>query len=178
MSDVPVWIQVLQGLSTPAIALGGGLVAYRQWRIAHTKILLDLFDKRLGAYNDIIGAMRPVFRDGTIDSYKDFIAFRRSIDSAYFLFGDEVRVVLNELILVGSTMVTASSILKDPGSPQYSLWVDKNHAAFERLMKIADDLPDLMDDYLGFADKRIPTFSRRLKDRNKIRLSYADEKQR
>lgn len=37
------------------------VIAYRQWRVAHEKLILDLFDKRFSIYNDASDAVRTYF---------------------------------------------------------------------------------------------------------------------
>jgi hypothetical protein len=178
VSDIPLWLQVISAVATPVIAGLVGFIAWRQWRTAHTKILLDLFDRRLAAYEGLIDALRPAHRDGTIKSFDDFMKLRRAIDAAHFLFGDDVRVILKELVKIGAVMNTASGVMKNPGSQDYAQWSENNHKALLRLIEINDELPVLMENYLTFADKKLPTIWRRLSDKNKIRLSYADEKQK
>ncbi|MER8838471.1 hypothetical protein NKH86_06875 [Mesorhizobium sp. M0913] len=50
MTNLPLWAQILQALLTPVIALAVGFIAYRQWRTAHSRLVLDLFEKRLAVY--------------------------------------------------------------------------------------------------------------------------------
>lgn len=154
------------------------LVTFMQWRTAHTKVLLDLFEKRNAAYNGVVDSMRPVFRDGTLHEMKDFWALRRAIDDAFFLFGDDVRVLLRELIGLGATLSSASGVMKNTGNADYHEWVAKNHDALTRFEEISNELAKLMEDYLGFSERRLPTLRSYLAKRNTIRLSYADEKQK
>lgn len=154
------------------------LVTFMQWRTAHTKVLLDLFEKRSEAYNGVVDSMRPAFRDGGLHDMRDFWALRRSIDAAFFLFGDDVRALLKELIGVGATLSTASGVMKNSGNPEYQVWVDRNHQAIIRLEEISNEMAKLMENYLGFSERRLPTVGAYLAKRNKIRLSYADEKQK
>lgn len=176
MSAVPDWLQVAQATATPVIAGIVGFIAWRQWKTAHTKMLFDLFEKRIEAYNALFDAMRPAFRDGTINDFGDFIQLRHAIDAAHFLFGDDVRKLLRELVSIGATMNTASNVMKDSQSPQRSEWVERNHKAMLRLIEISDELPNVMEDYLAFSEKR-SSVRRWVQKRNKIRLSYADEYQ-
>lgn len=154
------------------------VVTFMQWRTAHTRILLDLFDKRSVAYNGVVDSMRPAFRDGTLQDMKDFWALRKSIDDAFFLFGDDVRVLLKELVRVGATLSTASGVMKNPENPEYHVWVDRNHQAIIRLEEISNEMAKLMEEYLGFSERRLPSLGAYLAKRNNIRLSYADEKQK
>lgn len=42
---------------TAFIAAVVALIAFLQWRTAHDKVLLDLFDKRFAAYEDLLIAI-------------------------------------------------------------------------------------------------------------------------
>jgi hypothetical protein len=61
MSNVPIWIQYLQALSTPAIALLAATIGVLQWRTAHQRAVLDLFDRRMENYDALNAAMQPRF---------------------------------------------------------------------------------------------------------------------
>lgn len=50
MADTCTLVTGLNALLTPVIACAVGYIAYRQWRTAHNKLRLDLFDKRLQVY--------------------------------------------------------------------------------------------------------------------------------
>ena len=42
-----MWVQYLQALSTPAIALLAVVIGVIQWRTAHQRAVFDLFDRRM-----------------------------------------------------------------------------------------------------------------------------------
>ena len=48
---VPLWIQILSALLTPVIGVATIFIARQQWRTAHSKYRLYLFEKRLALYN-------------------------------------------------------------------------------------------------------------------------------
>ena len=54
MANTPTWIIVLQALLTPTIAAVAGLVAFLQWRTAHQKVILDLFDRCLRKFKSVL----------------------------------------------------------------------------------------------------------------------------
>src|SRR5882762_5356037 len=54
------WTTVLAALLTPTIAIFGTIIAYRQWRIAQSKLKLDRFDRRFAVYDaarSVIGSV-------------------------------------------------------------------------------------------------------------------------
>ena len=50
MNTDPHWTTYLAALLVPTIAILGAFIAYRQWRLAQSKLKLDLFDRRLSVY--------------------------------------------------------------------------------------------------------------------------------
>lgn len=64
-TQLPYSLQVLQALSTPMIALLAAVIGVMQWRTAHQRAVLDLFQKRWEAYTEIRNAMGEVMREGT-----------------------------------------------------------------------------------------------------------------
>ncbi|MHA6641370.1 hypothetical protein [Mesorhizobium sp. A623] len=114
-------ISLLAPLAAAAVTLLVGivvaLIAYRQWRVAHEKLILDLFDKRFAVYSDAREAVRgywaPIrFDPSSIAKRLDpstYGARMQRIETlhdvgrrAQFLFGDEVaariKVVRDALI--------------------------------------------------------------------------------
>jgi len=64
MPNVPTWIQYLQALSTPAIALLAVTIGVLQWRTAHQRAVLDLFDRRMENYDALNAAIFEILREG------------------------------------------------------------------------------------------------------------------
>ena len=96
MSGLPTWIQYLQALAVPAIALLAVVIAIAQWRTAHQRAVLDLFERRMTAYSAIRESVAEVVRHGSV-SDTNLLAFLRATDQAEFLFGREVKAYLNSL---------------------------------------------------------------------------------
>ena len=64
MTPDPHWTTLLSALLTPAVAVFGIFIAYRQWRLAQEKLKLDLFDKRFEVYEAARELNRPGFGGG------------------------------------------------------------------------------------------------------------------
>lgn len=95
MSSLPAWIQYLQALATPAIALLAIVIGMIQWRTAHQRAVLDLFDRRMGTYEALNAAISMIMRDGRA-TVEVLAAFDRAFVKAPFLFGEEVTDFLEE----------------------------------------------------------------------------------
>jgi len=103
MSD-PHWTTYVQILGTPIIAIiAGGIasaIAYRQWQTAKAKVALDLFDKRLEAYEAVADAVHEIIQvgPGNID-VRITRRYAAGLSKAKFLFGPEVYKFLDEIWL-------------------------------------------------------------------------------
>jgi hypothetical protein len=110
----PPWVQVASALgpvftasATLIVGVVVAFIAYRQWRVAHEKLLLDLFDKRFAVYTEATTAVRdffkapppePLFGTRPVTGLSDqhmaqtaCIAILHDVGRrARFLFGDEV----------------------------------------------------------------------------------------
>jgi hypothetical protein len=93
---MPLWVQYSQALATPAIALLAIVVAVLQWRTAHQKVVLDLFERRMKVYSEIRAVIASIVSSGKLPNEKHF-EFMRAIDGAKFLFGRKVNDYLSEL---------------------------------------------------------------------------------
>ena len=94
---LPVWAQWIQALGpvaislvTVIIAVAVGVIAYRQWKTAREKLVLDLFERRFTLYVAAKVGVDQVLRDGSArdnDGIRNIAVVR---SEAIFLFGDEV----------------------------------------------------------------------------------------
>ncbi|MER8556514.1 hypothetical protein NKH37_30885 [Mesorhizobium sp. M1217] len=96
MTNWPQWAQILQALLTPVIALAVGFIAYRQWRTAHSRLVLDLFEKRLAVYEQTRKAVSFVNTHGRTSREAEFDLLG-AMNSAEFLFGQDVRDYLDKM---------------------------------------------------------------------------------
>lgn len=96
-NQLPVWVQYIQALGTPIlVALIGALIAYRQTRIAHNKLLLDLFDKRWKIYEAATSFVADALTAQPFSPEKVF-QFRGDTHGARWLLSPSVATYLGEL---------------------------------------------------------------------------------
>jgi hypothetical protein len=63
---LPTWYLILQLLFTLAIGVGGGAIAFAQWRTAQRKVVLDLFERRMKVFDALAGAIiKPMIEDAS-----------------------------------------------------------------------------------------------------------------
>ncbi|WP_182851873.1 hypothetical protein [Metapseudomonas otitidis] len=79
------FLTIFSGLLTPIIAALGITIAYRQWRTAHDKLRLDLFEKRLEVYDAIDLFVRKSALKHT-DKEELAIVFFEAMKKARWLF--------------------------------------------------------------------------------------------
>lgn len=185
MSSVPLWIQVLQALLTPAIAVAVGTIAFLQWRTAHHKVVLDLFEKRIAIYDEVIASIFEYSRNdidpALID--RDDPLFHHSLERlgkvqsrAQFLFGlDVVKFIEGiraDLIL---HHYLSRKLLDGPEREEVRAQLEDID---DRLGDIADELAWACMPYMTMGSRIVRTPAQWLAERNRVRLSYSDEKQR
>jgi hypothetical protein len=83
-------MQALQALAVPAIALLAAVIAVFQWRTAHYKVVIDLFDRRMTIYADCCKVLETIIISPNTTTDQDCLKFKVASANAEFLFGDEV----------------------------------------------------------------------------------------
>ncbi|EJB07523.1 hypothetical protein Rleg9DRAFT_6537 [Rhizobium leguminosarum bv. trifolii WSM597] len=177
MSNVPAWIQVLQALLTPAIAIAVGVIGFLQWRTAHQKVVLDLFERRAKLFEDTIEAVESYFSryDEHVGS-ETILRLYRTQTKAQFLFGPEIVDLLET--------IRGDVIRHDMLSRRYDrLRLDPDQlqeyaALATRINSNVDKLAPACVPYMKMDQRQLRTTSEWFAERNGIRLSYADDKQR
>jgi hypothetical protein len=94
-NQIPMWALYLQALSAPVIALLAAVIGVIQWRTAHQRAVLDLFDRRMQNYDALNAAVAEIMREGNA-ALKALVPFSQAAARARFLFGGEVTAYLEE----------------------------------------------------------------------------------
>jgi hypothetical protein len=142
----------------PIIAVFAALIAYLQWVTAHQKIVLELFDKRLGAFQEIQAALIPVMRNRAV-TQEDFFTFAQAVERCRFLFGDDVHQYVAELRKKMSFMsVYTDETIDQRTEPERA----------KLIVKKSDHLNDLAD----FEKDGVPLFAPYLKLDQKMRYFW------
>jgi len=81
--------QLSSALLTPLIAIMVAYIAYRQWRTAHDKFMLDMFDRRLAIHAAARDLIASVVTSGRVDSCR-LISFADGTRPARWLLDPEV----------------------------------------------------------------------------------------
>ncbi|MCL7999442.1 hypothetical protein M8994_14425 [Brucella sp. 21LCYQ03] len=180
MSTVPTTIVVLQALLTPAIAAGVGVIGYLQWRTAHQKVMLDLFDRRFTVIKEVEGAVNDAL--AIADDISGIEASRRimrACSDSIYLFGSEVAHLIIEM---DDDVTKYTRAVRRMNSAHHS--VEEREAAAVQESELSSILIEKCATlkarcipYLHMPQKRVRTPRELFQDLNEKRLSYADEKQ-
>lgn len=153
--NIPACIQILQALLTPAIALAVGIIAFLQWRTAHQKVVLDLFDRRWKAAEAIKHSLGPIFRDGRVRRTDDAVTIYNAMRDARFLFGNDVNALLARYKNVVGQIGVGSAYMDSPSNPQYQEGVRLLHDNLVQLGKFHDEFDALCARYMGMDQKLV-----------------------
>jgi hypothetical protein len=174
MNQLPIWAQWGQLTITGGIAVFAAFIAYRQWRTAHQRVVLDLFERRMTIYDDVRSVIGEIMRDGTADN-KLFFRYGQATDRLGLLFGDEVvaysdktRERINRLVM-HETMIRAH--LGGSPVPNYANHVDQSAKLFAELMKFYDEFSALVMPYVRMTQRQVRWSWRRPKRRSRIDIA-------
>jgi hypothetical protein len=92
----PFWLTLLSGLLTPTIAAIAVYIAVRQWRTAHLRLKLDLFDKRLAIHTAVRDLIASIVTTGQVDNAK-LVAFVYGTRQARWLLDKDVERYFDEM---------------------------------------------------------------------------------
>ncbi|QEE47478.1 hypothetical protein FVA81_23995 [Rhizobium sp. WL3] len=153
------------------------VVAFMQWRTAHQKVVLDLFDRRLGVYKQLEqGIMEFSITRGA--NPHSLSKVRDAFLEAKFLFGSDVFSKIHQLVV---QMESWERIALEVTMYEKSK-ADEMQLRQAAILSFADEfrasMPKLFERYMRMDQKLVRTPWQWLDDRNQMRLSYADEKQR
>lgn len=100
MSEINWWLETYRLFPAAVIGIIVAIIAFLQWKTAHTKVMVDLFDKRLAVYENVLEAVTVSNTDdGSGDQTKAAtIKLYRACSDAAFLFGDDISALIQEII--------------------------------------------------------------------------------
>jgi len=179
MNDLPSWVQVLQALVTPAVAGAVAVIGFLQWRTAHQKVILDLFERRLKVYdavNSVVGEV--LIESGNLVTINAAIRLRKARSEAEFLFGEEVTAEMERLLGVIAEYGHAARHISSQSTTD-----QQRDTAADKMLRFENELggyhelfTSLCRPYLKMDQKRVRTPAEWLRERNEFRKSFDDQK--
>lgn len=94
---MPIWLQIVLGISAPAIACFGAYISYKQWQLGRYKLKHDLFEKRWLIYASAHDAIAVFLNGAEEDKLNQFKNLKVKIVGANFLFPSDICDYLNEI---------------------------------------------------------------------------------
>jgi hypothetical protein len=85
-----------QMITTLVVGLVAAYVAWRQWRTAHDRLMLDLFERRFQSFQELTQVVSTALSKPHPDA-NDLADFDRASQKARFLFGPEVYAYLGQM---------------------------------------------------------------------------------
>ncbi|MGO6724950.1 hypothetical protein ACCS51_28770 [Rhizobium ruizarguesonis] len=154
-STLPDWVLILQALLTPAVAIAVAVIGFLQWRTAHQKVVLDLFDRRWKAAEAIIQSLKPILRDGRVRQSNDVLIIYNAMSDAQFLFGKDVNRLLARYRDVIGQIAVGSAYTNSPTNPHYQQGVDLLHDNMLRLIDFLGEFDAVCSRYMRMDQKLI-----------------------
>jgi len=149
------------------------LIAVMQWHVARQKFVLDLFDRRFKAYNDVLNAVRPIVAAGNAEQ-NDMVQLHIAVQNSKFLFGSDVNDYLLKIIKAASGLKYWNTIFNTSNPQAHKAPEGIEHASLV-LTTFFEDFPDLCQHYMMMPEKRVRTPVEWFRDRNALRKSYGAE---
>lgn len=116
MSVLQISIQLTQLIGTFFLAAFAALIAYRQWRTAHQRLVFDLFERRMKIFDDGREILNGVMRSGDANDTQ-VVEFSRVAERAKFLFGDEVVMYVEEIRFAVNDLSACRIMLRSQNIP-------------------------------------------------------------
>ncbi len=169
MTSVPAWIQILQALLTPTIGIAVVVVGFLQWRTAHQKVVLDLFERRLAIIDAARNAAKKIVFDQEPD-YEDAVEI--ATDAAIrsrFLFGSDIVKLIVEFRGDVHRATESGSIFETTSD------IDRIMIAKNAARAVLKQINTLAEPYMRMDQRRVRTPAEWFHERNEIRKSYGDQ---
>jgi hypothetical protein len=143
-------------IATTIILGFGALIAYFQWRTAHQRVVLDLFDRRREVFDQIENSTKGILNAiARKDMAEPFWAFVEAESRARFLFGKEVTAALVKVRSDIASIMAFSEISDD--HPEYEHLSNRRHQAMQNLAAyIQNTSAPLFAPYLRL-DQKMPS---------------------
>jgi hypothetical protein len=149
----------LQPWTLAVIGAFGGFIAYRQWRTAHQRVVLDLFDRRLQVFELVEAACGAVISSGKA-SMNELRQFHQAKGKARFLFGDDVNSYLKGRIADCAFLLSFDNeaISEHPPNQRQTL-IQKKYKALENIAEFQTQAPPIFGPYMRLDQKMPGTWS-------------------
>jgi hypothetical protein len=149
MPNLQPWIlAVIAGL--------GLLIAYFQWRTAHQRVVLDLFDRRLQTFELAELACTTIISSGKA-SEEALRLLHQAKGKARFLFGNDVNAYLKERIADCAFLLAfTDEVIQERPEPERQNLIDKKYGALTKIADFQTGAPPIFAPYMRL-DQKMPS---------------------
>jgi hypothetical protein len=151
-SQLPVWLQYVQAFATIVIALLALVIAFGQWRTAHQRVVLDLFERRMEVYDAITRVTNEILQRG--DTPQEMIdEFARATARVDLLFKPEVKTYLDYIYQALLNLHVAEAKVKQSKDASLAAALNARDAAVKPITAFSCDFSKLVKPYLKMQHK-------------------------
>ncbi|NOZ71269.1 MAG: hypothetical protein GXP38_05040 [Chloroflexi bacterium] len=104
------WIDIMQSLLVPTIAVLGVWIAWQQWNTNRLRLRHELFDRRFKLYEEILGLFGEITRKSSTKSI-DALEFCKAAQLARFLFDKDIHQFMDKAVMRLSDLETIEAEL-------------------------------------------------------------------
>jgi len=146
MSDLQPWtVAVIAGL--------GLLIAYFQWRTAHQRIVLDLFDRRLRVFETAAEACGSIISSGKA-SMEALRKLHQAKSNARFLFRDDVNSYLKDRIADCAFLLSHDDeVINSREGDARDKLIDRKYSALTKISEYQNEAPPIFAPYMRLHQK-------------------------
>lgn len=90
------WIPVISAFGVTLIGIAASVVAFLQWRLAHNKLRLDLYDRRFPVFQMCRETCRRIIAKHPLTD-EELDQFEKVTSQGVLLFGDDINSIISSL---------------------------------------------------------------------------------
>jgi hypothetical protein len=126
MSSISIGVAGLSVL----VATCAGFIAFLQWRTAHIKVAIDLYDRRKAIVDHLSSLVRQM-EEQHHPKEETIVEFMETTRDGRFLFGDDVANYLNEAAVAFVRLSERNTLVAEPKPGEQSVLVELGEWMYE-----------------------------------------------
>lgn len=148
----------IQWIVASAIAAFAATMAYFQWRTAHQRVVLDLFDRRNEVYIELRNGATAIVSAGKAGSEVE-TQLIRAVEKARFYFGDDVVSELDEFLVSAIHIDYYASEIEGAQGDEKRDLIAKRRLSLNKIEEFSKRAPELFIPYMRL-DQKMPSLWR------------------
>lgn len=147
-------MQTLAALLTPTIGIAVAIIAFLQWRTAHQKVLLDLFDRRQAVYSKLETAALSLVTNKEADEECQLLT-REGILEGKFLFGPDAFARISSFAKLVRQFEPLSQPERMYPDDDTTAKTDRNQQRLREADEFLRQMPSIFDPYMRMTHRRV-----------------------